>query len=122
MIDPKIVIVVGRVLLAALFVISGVEKILGAGYTMGYMASMGVPGILIWPTILLEVGGGLALAIGFRVRHVAPMLAVFSLIVAGIFHHQLSNPMQQLMFLKDVAIAGGLVLAWALDQRPVAAV
>lgn len=116
MIDPKIVAVIGRVLIAALFVISGVEKIMGPGYTTGYMASMGVPGLLIWPTILIEIGGGLALAAGFQVRYVAPALAMFTIVAAIIFHLKLSDPIQQLMFLKDFAVAGGLMLAATIEM------
>jgi putative oxidoreductase len=117
MIEPKIVVVAGRVLIAALFVISGIGKILAPAGAMGYMISMGVPILLLWPTIALEVGGGTALALGFQVRFAAPALAVFSVIAAVVFHHKLSDPMQQLMFLKDFAVAGGLALAWAVDQR-----
>lgn len=73
--------------------------------------SIGVLALLLWPTIVLEVGGGIALAIGFQVRSIAPALAIFSIIAASIFHHRLSAPVQLLKFLKDFAVADGLALA-----------
>jgi putative oxidoreductase len=81
------------------------------------MEAMGVPGILLWPTIALEILGGLAVAIGYRVCIAAPALAVFTLVAAGIFHHNFSDQMQMIMFLKDLAIAGGLLILASGGKR-----
>ncbi len=99
----------GRAMIALIFVLSGLSKISAIEGTQGYMESMGVPGILIYPAILFEVGAGLAIIAGFQTRIVALLLAGFSLFTAFIFHNQLGDQMQFLMFMKNVAIAGGLL-------------
>ncbi|MDH2436164.1 DoxX family protein [Pokkaliibacter sp. MBI-7] len=103
--------VVSRVLLASLFVIAGVGK-LGAGYagTQGYMESMGVPGFLLPLVILLEIGGGLALVAGFQTRWIALILAGFSIVTGFLFHFHPGDAMQMTNFLKNLSIAGGLLL------------
>ncbi len=116
MIESKIVVAAGRVLIAALFVISGIGKILARAGAIGYMAWAFLPCCCGRPS-RLKFGGGIAIALGLQVRFAAPALAIFSIIAAVIFHHKLSDPMQQLMFLTDFAVAGGLALAWAVDQR-----
>jgi putative oxidoreductase len=113
----------GRVLLAAIFLISGLGKISGYAGTQGYMESMGVPGMLLPLVILLEVGGALAIIVGYRTRLAAAALAAFSL-ASGVLFHGGADQMQQIMLLKNVAIAGGFLLlvargagAWSLDAR-----
>lgn len=101
---------VGRILLALIFILSGIGKISDPAGTAGFMESMGVPGILVWPTIALEVVGGIALVIGFQTRIAAFALAAFSIAAAVIFHHNFADQMQMIMFLKDLSIAGGLLL------------
>lgn len=102
---------IGRILLAHIFVLAGLNK-LGAGYagTQGYMDAMGVPGMLLPLVILLELGGGLALVIGYKTRLAAWALAAFSIVAAVIFHNNLSDQMQMIMFMKNLAIAGGLLI------------
>lgn len=100
----------GRILLALIFIISGVGKLANPAGTAGFMESMGVPGILVWPTMALEVLGGIALVIGFQTRIAAFALAVFSIAAAAIFHHDFADQMQMIMFLKNLSIAGGLLL------------
>ncbi|MCK6231693.1 DoxX family protein [Stenotrophomonas indicatrix] len=99
-----------RVLLMLLFLVSGLGKLSDPAATQGYMAAMGLPGILLWPTILFEIGTALCILLGFQTRAVAAVLAAFSLVTAFIFHHQLADPVQQIMFLKNLAIAGGFLL------------
>ncbi len=99
----------GRAMIALIFVLSGLSKISAIEGTQGYMESMGVPGMLIYPAILFEVGAGLAIIAGFQTRIVALLLAGFSLFTAFIFHNQLGDQMQFLMFMKNVAIAGGFL-------------
>lgn len=101
---------VGRILLALIFILSGIGKIFDPAGTAGFMESMGVPGILVWPTIALEILGGIAIVIGFQTRIAAFALAAFSIAAAVIFHHNFADQMQMIMFLKDLSIAGGLFL------------
>ena len=101
---------IGRILLALIFIISGLGKLANPAGTAGFMESMGVPGILVWPTLALEILGGIALVIGFQTRIAAFALAVFSIAAAVIFHHDFADQMQMIMFLKNLSIAGGLLL------------
>jgi putative oxidoreductase len=101
---------VGRILLAQIFLLAGLNKIAGYAGTQGYMESMGVPGSLLPLVILLEVGGGLALIIGWQTRLAAYALAAFTLVAAVIFHSNLADQMQMIMFMKNLAIAGGLII------------
>jgi putative oxidoreductase len=114
----------GRCMLALIFILAGIGKIQDPAGTAGYMQSMGVPAILLWPTIALEVFGGLAVALGFKTELAALALAIFSLVAAFIFHKNFGDQMQMIMFLKDIAIAGGLLLlaasnttAYSLDAK-----
>jgi putative oxidoreductase len=102
-------IVVARIMAAAIFIIAGYGK-LGAGYaaTQGYMSAMGVPAAMLPLVIALELGGGIALLLGFQTRLVAFLLAGFSIIAALIFHTG-ADQMQQIMLMKNFAMAGGLL-------------
>ena len=115
---------VGRSLLASLFVISGLGKLAAYAGTAGYMESVGVPGALLPLVIALEVIGGLAIVAGYRTRIVASLLAAFSIASAVLFHSNLGDQIQQIMFLKNIAIAGGFILlasrgagGWSVDHR-----
>jgi len=115
---------VGRLLLASLFLPAGISKIGGYAGTQGYMEAMGVPGALLPLVILLEIGGGLALIVGYKVRLTALALAGFCAISAFIFHYQPEDQMQMIIFMKNIALTGSfLVLAAAgagkisLDNR-----
>jgi len=101
--------VVARLLASAIFIGAGISK-LGAGYagTQGYMASVGVSGELLPLVIALELGGGIALLLGFQTRLVALLLAGFC-IVAGMIFHTGADQMQQIMLMKNFAMAGGLL-------------
>jgi putative oxidoreductase len=102
-------VLVARLLASAIFIVAGYGK-LGAGYagTQGYMASVGVPGELLPFVIALEIGGGLALLFGFQTRLVAFILAGFC-IISGMIFHTGADQMQQIMFMKNLAMAGGLL-------------
>lgn len=122
---------VGRLLLAALFLPAGVAKIGGYAGTVGYIASKGLPlpevGALV--AIVVELGGGLALIAGFGTRFAALGLALFTLAASVVFHNYWALPadqqmVQQLMFFKNIAVVGGLLTlaawgagAWSLDAR-----
>ena len=113
-----------RSLMAAIFILEGFSKISGYEGNVAYMSSVGLPGFLLPGVIALEVLGGLALVIGFKVRWVALALAGFSVASAVLFHLDLADQMQFIMFFKNLAMAGGfLALAnsapgpWTLDHK-----
>lgn len=116
----------GRVLLALIFILSGFQKITGYAGTQGYMEAMGVPGFLLPLVILVELGGGLALLVGWQARLAALLLAGFSLLSGVIFHYLpslglegMEAQMQMISFLKNVSIAGGMLMVVALGAGPV---
>jgi putative oxidoreductase len=115
----------GRVLLSAIFISAGISK-LGAGYagTQGYMEAMGVSGSLLPLVIATEILAGVALLVGFKARIAAFLLAGFSLLSAVLFHFDFSDQMQSILFMKNLAIAGGLLMVvaqgagqWSVDGR-----
>jgi len=114
----------GRVSLAAIFLLSGVGKVGQYAGTQAYMAAAGVSGQWLPLVIALEVGGALAIILGWRTRAAALILAGFTLLAAVLFHSALSEQIQMILFLKNVAIAGGFLLLfvhgagpWSLDAR-----
>ena len=114
----------GRILLALIFVTAGWQKIGGYAGTQAYMESVGVPGLLLPAVILLELGGGLAIIAGFMTRWVAAALALFRLASAALFHYNPAEQMQMILFMKNLAMAGGFALLlvhgagpWSLDAR-----
>lgn len=113
-----VALLVGRVLLALMFVMAGWGKIGGYAGTQGYMEAMGVPGFLLPLVILLELGGGLAIMLGLFTRSLSVLMAAF------IFHYQPADQMQMLMFMKNISVAGGFLAlaaagagAFSLDAR-----
>jgi len=110
----------GRVFIAALFVLAGVNKIAGYEGTQGYMEAMGLSGSLLPLVIAFEIGAGLALAAGWQTRTVALVLSGFSLISAIVFHADLADSIQSTMFLKNLAIAGGLLAYAGFGSGPTA--
>ncbi len=122
---------VGRLLLALLFVPAGFSKIGGFAGTVGYITSAGLPAptVAAVVAIIVEVVGGLALVIGLGTRLAALALALFTLAAAFGFHAYWSVPadqqfMQQLLFFKNIAITGGLLVlaafgagAWSVDGK-----
>ena len=115
---------IGRLLLAQVFLIAGINKITAYAGTQGYMEAMGVPGMLLPLVILLEVGGALMLVVGWKVRWAATAMGIFSLAAAAIFHHNFADQMDMIMFMTDVSIAGGMFILAAngastlsLDER-----
>ena len=107
----KFIEVIGRILLGLIFVMAGFSKI-GAAYagTAAYMDSMGVPGALLPLVIILEIAGGLLVIAGFKVSWAAYALAAFTLIAGIIFHADFADQMQSILFMKNLAITGGLLL------------
>ncbi|HUP91322.1 MAG TPA: DoxX family protein [Solimonas sp.] len=108
----------GRILLAAIFVLSGWSKIGGYAGTQGYMQAAGVPGALLPLVILLELGGGIAIVLGLFTRWVALALALFSIAAAVLFHGKLGDQMQFVSFFKNLAMAGGFLLLFTHGAGP----
>lgn len=122
---------VGRLLLALLFLPAGISKIGGFAGTVGYIASKGLPmaSAAAVATIVIEVAASLALIAGFGTRWAALVLAGFTVIATFIFHNFWAMPadqamMQQLMFYKNIAVVGGLLVlaahgagAWSVDAK-----
>jgi len=102
---------VARVFLGHIFLMAGLSKI-GEGYagTAGYMESVGLPGGLLPAVIALEIVGGLMIIIGFKVKWAAYAMAGFTLMTGIIFHSNFADQMQMILFMKNVSIAGGLLL------------
>jgi putative oxidoreductase len=100
-----------RVLLAALFLVSGVEKVFAPAMIQGYIASAGLPfpPLVYAITVVIEVGAGALLLVGFQTRLMAGVLAAFTVAAALIFHRALGDPNQFVHFMKNLAIAGGLL-------------
>jgi len=116
----------GRVLLALMFLLAGINKISGYAGTQAFMESMGVPGALLPLVILLEVLGGVLLMLGWHTRIVAFLMAGFTIVATLIFHSNIGDPTQMLFFMKNLSIAGGLLLVvshgagpYSIDDRRV---
>ncbi len=103
--------VAGRLLLAILFIFSGFGKIMSPEATQGYIAYAGLPLPLVsyLLAVVVEVGGGILLAVGFQTRIVGFLLAAFTLATAVVFHNDFADQNQMTHFLKNIAIAGGLL-------------
>jgi putative oxidoreductase len=109
----------GRVLLAVIFLISGFGKVMGFDGTVGYIGTkLPMPQVVAVLTIVVELGGGILLAIGYKARWAALALAIFTLAAAILFHNfwavEAAQKMnQQINFLKNLAIAGGMLMVFA---------
>ncbi|MBQ0754070.1 MAG: DoxX family protein [Gammaproteobacteria bacterium] len=99
----------GRILLALIFVTAGYSKIGGYDGTLQYMQAFNVPAFLLPLVIFAELGGGIALIAGFLTRTAAAGLAIFSVVAAMIFHSNFADQMQSILFMKNIAMAGGLL-------------
>lgn len=114
----------GRVLIAAIFLLAGLNKIGQYEGTAAYMASQGVPAGLLPLVIALEVGGAIAIILGLFTRLTAFALAGFSILSALLFHANLADQTQFVLFFKNLAMAGGFLFLvahgagdWSLDAR-----
>lgn len=122
---------IGRLLLASLFLPAGIGKITGFAGTVGYIASAGMPLPTVSALVALtvEIVGGLSLILGFGARYASLVLAIFTLIASYFFHAFWAVPadqqfVTQLLFFKNIAVVGGLLVvaamgtgAWSLDAR-----
>ncbi|PHV07161.1 LysR family transcriptional regulator [Janthinobacterium sp. BJB412] len=102
---------IGRLLMATIFVFSGLGKLAAPAATIGYIGAMGLPfpALGLVGAIGIEIGGGLLLAFGLQTRLVALALAAFSVVTGLIFHHAIGDQNQLIHLLKNLAMAGGLL-------------
>jgi putative oxidoreductase len=105
----NLALLIGRILLAAIFILSGYGKITGYAGTEQYIQSLGMPGAFLPLIILWELGGGLALLLGIFTRPVALLLAAFCLISAVLVHYHPADQMQMINFMKNLAMTGGFL-------------
>jgi putative oxidoreductase len=114
--DNPYVGAVGRLLLAALFLISGLGKIAAPALTQGLIASAGLPFPLLayLVAIVIEVGGGILLILGYQSRVVASVMAVFTVAAALSFHYNFADQNAMAHLLKNISITGGLLQIVAL--------
>tara|TARA_B100001063_G_C16732080_1_gene539876 strand:- start:191 stop:577 length:387 start_codon:yes stop_codon:yes gene_type:complete len=115
---------IGRLLISALFLISAYNKIFSIDGSMGWMEGFGVPGILIYPTIALEIILPLFIIIGYYARLSAGLLAIFCISTAIIFHYDFTDQTQTIAFLKNLGLAGGFMFIvangtkeWAIGRE-----
>lgn len=107
----------GRALVALLFILAGVAKIVGPKPFLDHMAQHHVPAVLLPAVIVLEIGAGLSVLTGWQGRWGALALALFCLATAFIFHFDLGDKAERTLFLKDLAIGGGLFILAAGSAR-----
>ena len=124
--NTSVIPVIGRLLMAAIFILSGFGKLAAPAATIGYIASTGLPfaPLAMAIAVVVELGGGLLLLAGFRVRLVAAALAVFSIVTGLAFHNAVGDQNQMIHLLKNFAMAGGLLQvvafgagAYSFDNR-----
>ena len=130
-VGTNLVALVGRFLISLIFIGSGLSKIFTFSATAAYIASKGLPVPEVLATVAagLELLGGIVIVVGYRVKSAAFALAIFTLVTAVLFHNFWAAPIdqlaiQQIMFLKNMSIAGGLILvatsglgSWTLEQN-----
>lgn len=114
----------GRVLLSLLFILAGFNKIIGYAGTAAYMQSQGVSSLLLPLVIILELGGGLLILVGFQTRIVAFLMAGFCVLTALLFHSNFAEQSEITAFLKNLALGGGFLVLlahgpghWSLDEK-----
>ena len=100
---------VGRIFISLVFLLSGINKIGNYEGTIGWMESLGMPGIFLIPAIILEIGAPILIMIGYKVKISAALLSLFCIATAIIFHTDFSNQMQFVSFMKNIALAGGFL-------------
>jgi putative oxidoreductase len=99
-----------RFLMSLLFILSGVSKLTSVAQTQAYMEAYGVPGILLWPAAALEITSGTMVLIGQSTMPVSVILSAWCLLTASIFHTDVKNQTELIMFLKNMAMAGGFLI------------
>jgi putative oxidoreductase len=112
-----VITIIGRTLLALLFILAGAAKIAGPEPFLDHMAAHHIPGVLLSLVILLELSAGGALLIGWQLPFAAGALALFCIATAIGFHLDLADKAERTLFVKDLAIAGALMVIAAGAAR-----
>jgi len=117
----KYIPLLARIFLSAIFIKSGVDKILDSPGTQQFMADKGIPlaGLLLIPTIIVLVGGGLSVLLGYKARLGALLLIGFLIPATLIFHRNLSDRQQEIQFMKNLGLMGGLLMVVAFGAGPI---
>jgi putative oxidoreductase len=107
----KYIPLLGRILIGVPFAMSGLSKLGAYAATVGYITAVGLPApsLAYIAAVLIEIGGGVMLVTGYRVRPASLVMAVFSLATAFFFHNNFADQNQMIHFLKNVMMAGGLL-------------
>ena len=100
---------IGRIFISLVFLLSGLNKIGNYEGTVGWMESLGMPGIFLIPAIALEIIAPISIIIGYKVKISATLLSLFCITTAIIFHNDFSNQMQFISFMKNIGLAGGFL-------------
>ena len=100
---------VGRVFISTIFLLSGISKIGNYEGSHGWVESLGVPGILLIPAIVLEVVAPILIIVGYQVKISAALLSLFCILTAIIFHNDFSNQIHFIAFFKNIGLAGGFL-------------
>ena len=115
---------IGRLFISALFFLSAYNKIFSIDGTMSWMEGYGIPGLLLYPTIALEIILPLFIIFGYQARLSASLLAIFCVATAFIFHYDFADQMQTIAFLKNIGLAGGFLFIvangtkdWAIETK-----
>jgi putative oxidoreductase len=115
---------IGRIFISSIFLLSGYNKIFNYEDTITWMEGFGIPGFLLWPSIVFEIILPILIIIGYRTRISAILLATFCIATAVIFHLDFSNQMQTIAFLKNFALAGGFLFItihgpkeWSIEKK-----
>lgn len=111
---------IARIIIGGFFIMAGLGKIADVAGTAGYIQSVGLPGVLVWPAIIFEVALGLCILVGFKTRLAALAGAAFCVFTAVVFHTNFADQVQLTMFLKNFAIAGGFLMIFAHGAGAVA--
>ncbi len=99
-----------RIFISSVFLVSGYNKIMNYESTISFMEGFGIPGLLLWPTIVLEILLPILVIIGYKTQIATILLAIFCIATAVIFHFDFSNQMQIVALLKNFGLAGGFLL------------
>ena len=106
-------VLIGRLLMAAIFLWSGIGKIMGYSATAAYMDKAGVSSALLPLVIVVELAGGIAVLVGWQIRWAALVLAGFTLLAGLLFHLQPNDRNQMIHFMKNIAMVGGFLALYA---------
>ncbi len=103
----------GRILLGSLFLYSGLQKLAGIDSTQAYMLAHGVPVMLLPLVVALEIGGAAAIILGWQTRLFSLAFFIFLMLTAFIFHLDFAQQFETMLFMKDLALAGGFLMFFA---------